>query len=196
MNAFVSSFVPAGVRTAFAGAAAPRVQSRSTVTMVASKAIPFLDAPPKLDGTLVGDVGFDPLYLSNYINLDYARAGELKNGRIAMLACLGMMVQEFVHLPGPMFQEPNPLRAIYTVPIAGWVQILAFITIVELITFKATFETGADYGFDPLGMGKKGNLEELQLKELKNARLAMIASIGFIMQIIVTGKPIFAQLSF
>ncbi|KAI0565113.1 Light-harvesting complex I polypeptide [Gracilaria domingensis] len=154
--------------------------------MVASKAIPFLEAPPKLDGTLAGDSGFDPLYLSNYINLDYARAGELKNGRIAMLATLGILVQEFVHLPGPMFQESNPIKAIYAVPVEGWIQILAFVSVVELATFKATFEKGGDLGFDPLGLGKKGDYKELELKELKNARLAMIAFLGFIIQTIVT----------
>ncbi|CAN8074008.1 unnamed protein product [Agarophyton chilense] len=195
MMAFVSSF-SAVARSAFAGAAlaAPCVQSRPNATMVASKAIPFLEAPPKLDGSLVGDSGFDPLYLSNYIDLDYARAGELKNGRIAMLATLGILVQEFVHLPGPMFQESNPIKAIYAVPIEGWIQILAFISIVELVTFKATFESGGKLGFDPLGLGK-GDTKELELKELKNARLAMIAFIGFIMQTIVTGKPIIAQLT-
>jgi hypothetical protein len=30
-----------------------------------SKAVPFLDAPKALDGALVGDVGFDPLNLSD-----------------------------------------------------------------------------------------------------------------------------------
>lgn len=185
-----------GLSSAFSGAAlkAPTSPVRSTVSMVASKAVPFLDAPPKLDGSRVGDAGFDPLYLSEYINLDYAAAGELKNGRVAMLATLGMLVQEFVHLPNQMFAEPNPLKAIYAVPVEGWIQILIAITIVELATFKATFEKGGDLGFDPLGMGK-GDVEALKLKELKNGRLAMIASIGFIVQTLVTGKPIIAQLT-
>lgn len=196
MVAFVNSF-SAGLRSSFAGPSVvtPCTSARPTVTMVASKAIPFLEAPSKLDGSRVGDVGFDPLYLSDYINLDYAAAGELKNGRIAMLAVLGMLVQEIVHLPNEMFAESNPLKAIYSVPVEGWCQIILAITIVELVTFKATFESGGDLGFDPLGMGKKENLEELKLKELKNGRLAMLASMGFIMQTIVTGKPIIAQLT-
>lgn len=165
------------------------------MTMIASKAIPFLEAPSKLDGSRIGDVGFDPLYLSDYIDLDYAAAGELKNGRVAMLACLGMLVQEFVHLPNAMFAEANPIKAVYSVPVEGWIQILLAITIVELVTFKKTYESGGDLGFDPLNMMAKGNIEELKLKELKNGRLAMLASIGFIMQTMVTDKPIFAQLS-
>lgn len=194
MYAFVGSFA-AAVRPSFAGAAltAPRTTARPAVTMIASKAIPFLEAPSKLDGSRIGDVGFDPLYLSDYINLDYTAAAEIKNGRVAMIAVLGMLVQEIIHLPNPAFSEPNPLKAIYSVPVEGWIQILVTISVIELATFKTTYESGADLGFDPLNMGTK-NLDELKLKELKNGRLAMLASIGFIMQTIVTGKPVLAQL--
>lgn len=196
MSAFVSPFT-VSFRSSLRGTAlsSPCASGRPAISMVASKAVPFLEAPPKLDGSMVGDVGFDPLYFSDYINLEYAAAAELKNGRVAMLACVGMLVQEFVHLPNPMFAEPNPIKAIYSVPVEGWIQILAFISVVELATFKTTYETMGDYGFDPLGMGKEDKLADLKLKELKNARLAMIASIGFIMQILVTDKPIFAQLA-
>ncbi|CDF39790.1 Light-harvesting complex I polypeptide [Chondrus crispus] len=195
MFAFVSSFT--AFRPSFSAAAlsAPSTSARPAVTMVASRAIPFLEAPSKLDGSRIGDSGFDPLYLSDYLDQDYAAAGELKNGRVAMLATVGMLVQEFVHLPNPMFAEANPIKAIYAVPVEGWVQILVAITIIELATFKKTYESGADLGFDPLGMGSKGNMEELKLKELKNGRLAMLASIGFIFQTITTGKPIIAQLT-
>ena len=48
--AAVAAFAPAG-RAA-----------RAVVTMSArSKSLPFLSQPPKLDGTLAGDEGFDPL---------------------------------------------------------------------------------------------------------------------------------------
>lgn len=162
--------------------------------MAQSESIPFLEKPSKLDGSMAGDVGFDPLYLSDYINLEYAAAAEVKHGRICMLASLGMLVQELVHLPAASFGEANPLKAIYTTPVEGWVQIITFICIVELASFKATYDTGADLGFDPMGMGKPGKLDELKLKEVKNGRLAMLATMGFIMQTIVTGKPILAQL--
>lgn len=191
VNAFSATFRPAFSGTALA---APRTCSRPTVRMVQSDSIPFLEKPSKLNGTMVGDVGFDPLYLSDYINLEYAAAAEVKHGRICMLAALGMLVQEIVHLPNSAFAEPNPLKAIYAVPVEGWVQIITVICIVELASFKATFETGADLGFDPLNMGKPGMMDELKLKEVKNGRLAMLATMGFIMQTIVTGKPILAQL--
>ncbi len=31
----------------------------------AGAAIPYLDAPPALDGSMAGDVGFDPLWVSS-----------------------------------------------------------------------------------------------------------------------------------
>lgn len=146
---------------------------------------------------MVGDVGFDPLGLSNYINLNYARAGELKNGRIAMLACLGMVVQELIQLPGGQaFAEKNPLKAIYSVPVEGWCQILLTISIVELVTFRQTYEgEPGDYGFDPLGYSKGKDMRTLKLKEIKNARLAMIGVMGFIVQTFVFNKPIISQLT-
>jgi light-harvesting complex I chlorophyll a/b binding protein 4 len=36
--------------------------------------------------------------------------------------------------------------------------------------------------FDPLGFSK-GNLKELQTKEVKNGRLAMVAFMGFVLQV-------------
>ena len=45
----------------------------ATVAMRQSEALPFLESPPQLDGTLAGDVGFDPLNLSGYYSLDWMR---------------------------------------------------------------------------------------------------------------------------
>lgn len=60
------------------------------VRQVTSKSLPFLEAPAKLDGSLVGDVGFDPIGISDQLaDLKYVRAAELKHGRFAMLAFLG-----------------------------------------------------------------------------------------------------------
>lgn len=52
--------------------AAPQAQSSSSTLMMAkSKSLPFLDQPAALDGTMPGDVGFDPLGLTENINLPY-----------------------------------------------------------------------------------------------------------------------------
>jgi hypothetical protein len=58
-----------------------------------SASIPFAPRPEKLDGTLIGDIGFDPLGLSNLWDLNWLRAAELKHGRVGMLASFGFLVQ-------------------------------------------------------------------------------------------------------
>ena len=51
-----------------------------------SKALPFLEAPPCQSSKLIGaEAGFDPLYLSEFIDINWAREAELKHGRICML---------------------------------------------------------------------------------------------------------------
>jgi Chlorophyll A-B binding protein len=103
-----------------------------------------------------------------------------------------MLVQEFVHLPGgTAFSEGNPVKAVAAVPVEGWIQIITTISIIELATFKRTYEKGADLGFDPLG---KKNFE-MEVKEVKNARLAMLGAIGMIFQTMVFGDGPIAQLS-
>lgn len=47
--------------------------------------MPFLLKPKNLGG-MVGDIGFDPLGLSEYLDIRFLREGELKNG--AFQACL------------------------------------------------------------------------------------------------------------
>jgi hypothetical protein len=59
-------------------------------------AIPGSERPKNLDGTMVGDIGFDPLGFSNWLNLNWAREAEIKHGRIAMLAATGMIVQVYI----------------------------------------------------------------------------------------------------
>lgn len=60
----------------------------------------FLERPPALDGTWVGDVGFDPLGFSNIIDMRWLREAELKHGRVCMLAATGMIVQDVYQFPG------------------------------------------------------------------------------------------------
>lgn len=74
--------------------------SSSSLSMMAerSKSLPFLIKPAKLDGSLAGDEGFDPLGLSNInevgLDLYWMREAELKHARVAMLAILGALAQE------------------------------------------------------------------------------------------------------
>jgi len=48
-----------------------------------------------------------------------------------------------------------------------------------------------DFGFDPMGMGKK-NLPAMQLREIKNGRLAMLAFGGILHQQLLSKVPTIA----
>ncbi|KAJ8601206.1 hypothetical protein CTAYLR_003262 [Chrysophaeum taylorii] len=160
-----------------------------------SKVLPWLEAPEKLDGTMIGDTGFDPLGISVIQeDLKYARAAEIKHGRIAMLACTGLVVKEYVTIPG--YPSVGPIDAVGAVPLAANLQILLTIAVIELSTIDKIYgddgEPG-DYGFDPsqLITGKSDEyIAELKSKELFNGRLAMMAFIGMLVQMLWFQRPI------
>jgi light-harvesting complex I chlorophyll a/b binding protein 1 len=93
-----------------------------------SASMPFLPRPINLDGSYVGDVGFDPFYLSSipknfagFIQppsweeveglptLYWMREAELKHGRVAMLAWTGWLAGDGAlgpfRFPGAAYQE-------------------------------------------------------------------------------------------
>lgn len=151
-----------------------------------SKALPFIEAPPKLNGDIPGDFGFDPLGISNTLsNLNYVRASELKHGRVAMLSVVGILLTKYIHILSP---ESDPLKVITALGYGPNLQILSFIGVIELATWNKTYSSDAEpgnLGFDPLNFSKgksKAQLDDLKLKEIKNGRLAMIASIGLLSQ--------------
>mmetsp|Transcript_19702 Transcript_19702/g.19802 ORF Transcript_19702/g.19802 Transcript_19702/m.19802 type:complete len:222 (-) Transcript_19702:48-713(-) len=175
--------------------------SRGQMTMSMSKAIPFLEKPKNLDGSLAGDVGFDPLGFSDYYDVKFLREAELKHGRICMLAALGWVFPEFYHIPSPdgVFSETNPLAAVSKIPTFGLIQIVLGIAVLEAISWNKIYMTperpAGDFGFDPLGLGKGSARARMELAEVKNGRLAMIAVGGFIHQALLTGKGVIAQLN-
>ena len=99
-----------------------------------SISMPFLSRPPRLDGTMAGDVGFDPLGFSNYFDLKWLREAELKHGRISMLATLGFVVQEKTHLPLPGFDNKLATEAFFSVPAGGLWQIFATLGFIEILS--------------------------------------------------------------
>jgi len=94
MKAIAFTLLAAGSAAAFA----PSVlsSSRSSLSMARddkemSKALPFAQRPKLLDGSLPGDVGFDPFGFggADKVSLLNMREAELKHGRLAMLAAVG-----------------------------------------------------------------------------------------------------------
>jgi len=92
-----------------------------------SRSVPFLPRAAPLDGTLAGDQGFDPFYLSaipkNFAGfiqppsweetegistLYWMRESELKHGRIAMLAWAGWVATDMgLRFPGAIYSVKN-----------------------------------------------------------------------------------------
>ena len=111
---------------------------QSTQLEAKSKALPFLESPAKLDGTLVGDFGFDPLGFTDTLQtLNYVQAAELKHSRVSMLAVVGFLVQQKLHF---LSSEADPFKAIAAIGYGPNLQILSFIGVIELATWDKTFK--------------------------------------------------------
>jgi len=202
--------------------AAARAPARSRIVARAADRklwAPDVVAPSYLDGTLAGDYGWDPLGLgADPVALRWYRQSELVHARWAMLGVAGILVQEIVK-PDIFFYEaglpqnlPEPFKNInmggllawefllmHWVEVRRWQDYKNFGSVNEDPIFKGNKVPNPEMGypggiFDPLGFSK-GNLKELQTKEIKNGRLAMVAFAGFILQAQATGKGPIASLT-
>lgn len=176
---------------------APRTRavraSRTSVRAVASDRptwYPGSKSPAYLDGSMAGDYGFDPLRLgANPDSLKWYQQAELYNGRVAMTAVAGILFTDAVGLP-----KWTEAGAAVDLPFGGIGPLLTiqFGTFAVLESFrwnrwKAVGDmncVGPIAPFDPMGM----NSPEMQAKEIKNARLAMLAFLGFASQAAVRGE--------
>merc|ERR1719305_1366683 len=164
---------------------------------------------------------FDPLGFCSADDITegkikFYREGELKHGRVGMLAALGFVVGENFHplfggdidVPAYLAFQQTPLQTFWPAGVLA----IAIPEIYSVFTFetpalftgplatkggspweiKADHEAG-DLGFDPLGLKPTdpAELKEIQTKELNNGRLAMIAAAGMIVQELVTKDKLF-----
>jgi len=161
----------------------------------------------KFAQSLVGSEGawgryeFDPLGLSSEYTylVPYFREAELKHGRIAMLAWVGLVVPDFVRIPGERYSfeaVPVSIDAHEAFSSATGVnfQILFWIGIVEFCCAKKVFEwnsleVAGDYGLTGLFPKDEEGQKRMRLAELKNGRLAMLAFGGAITQAALTRNP-------
>merc|ERR1719393_491047 len=160
-----------------------------------SQAIPFLPRPAGLGpvGSMTGDIGFDPLNISDLVPLAWSREAELKHARVCMLAFAGYVAVD-LGFRVPFAPEVSSLyahdAAVEKGPMLGLLIPLAAIEILGGIPkcFQLLNDPdaapGGDYKFDPLGFGGGKDLEE---KELANGRLAMMAFSGIVTQASLTG---------
>ena len=176
-----------------------------------SIALPFIARPQNLDGTLPGDVGFDPFGLSgsDKQTLMYMREAEIKHGRLAMLAVVGWPMAELLDKSiAKLFGLPNLLTKSGESPsiLNGgldkinpfyWAIAFSVGALVEYDAMKKKEADGDKYlvgdcGYDVLSLmpeeaaGKKNR----QTSELKHGRTAMMAILGFAVQEALYNVPV------
>jgi len=153
---------------------------------------------------------FDPLGFSTTLSagkLLFYREVELKHGRVAMLASLGLLVGEQFHpLFGVNIDVPSYLAFQETPLETFWPAVVTAIAIPEIFSVQKFQDPSkgeqwamqldhvpGDLGFDPLGLKPQDPkaFKDMQTKELNNGRLAMIAAAGMIAQEYATGQKLF-----
>jgi len=196
LSSSVVAFAPAPVPMRSAD-----VLSRTTQPqlMAKSKSLPFLEAPPQLDGTYAGDAGFDPLNLSGYYSIKYLREAEVKHGRICMLATLGFVATDNgIWAPGA--PHVSSLGAHDATVKSGHMLLLLFVlAIPEALSYNAiaqmmsgeTDRQPGDYGI-PYRFCKAGDVktqERYKLAEITHGRAAMMGFSGMVTQAALTEGP-------
>lgn len=184
---------------------------------IRAKWFPIMDinAPEHLDGSLAGDVGFDPLgFASSKKTLYWMREAEIKHSRLAMLGALGWPLSEVLHnklagvlhldsMLAPGGRAPSVLNGglsssyvsgilLFTLIVTGYLESLSMNNgTVFWDSEKPDGYIPGDYGFDPLNLyNLKGDKKLMETAEIKNGRLAMLAITMFAIREAITGLPV------
>lgn len=201
---------------------------------------PGSTAPSYLDGSLPGDVGFDPLSLvalaptgtavgtETFVSVDrknqlvamsdyerrrklrWMREAEVKHARLAMLAAAGWPLSELFQgathsLFGTTALDATAGRApslfnghlldgpsgLFLLAAAAGTAYLEATTLDNVEGLTPSGYVAGDLGFDPLSLREKR--ADMETREIKNGRLAMLAITGFAVQEFFYGTPVVDQ---
>ena len=165
-----------------------------------SQALPFMARPAALDGTLAGDVGFDPLgFAKSESDLMNYREAEVKHARLAMLAAAGWPLSKvfdkkiaatlgMVPVLDASDRVPSLLNGgLGKISPAYWVGCIGAAAIIDILgTLRMKDEKEGylpgDFGLRLGYPSTEAGQARMQLAEIKNGRLAMIAVFGFAIQ--------------
>jgi Chlorophyll A-B binding protein len=139
-------------------------------TKIKSKSIPFAECPATLDGSMAGDVGFDPLCfaMDDGALMNY-REAEIKHSRLAMLAAAGWPISELLDSKiasalnlAPLVDDHNRVPSLLNGglgQISPLYWLLVILAASAIDAYGLTIVNNKDYrpgdlGFDPLSLYK------------------------------------------
>lgn len=183
-----------------------------------SVSVPFLLRPSKLDGSHAGDVGFDPLGLTEQFDLYTLMEAEVRHARLAMLAVLGWPLSELVapnwmlhgsnHLAPSVLNGFDPLSFIAVAAIFGGAGYFEYKTSLRRVDDKRIgmkhaqdmaniwkYGVPGDYNFDPMNLYSMfGNdatgRKAMRELEIAHGRWAMMGITSFVAWEKLTGHAI------
>jgi hypothetical protein len=160
--------------------------------MAKSEALPFLECPAHLDGSYVGDHGFDPLNIGGQYNMKYMREAELKHGRVCMLAWLGYIVVDtgftvpFAPKVSSYLAHDATVKSgnmLFLLFVIGAFEALSYNAIAEMLSGETDRKPG-DYGIPPrfCKEGDTATYAKYELAEITHCRAAMLGFAGVVTQ--------------
>jgi len=197
-GAGLGSSVPMTTRKGGFGAGASRVTMKAAGGgYKMSKAVPFLPVSPALEGYVGEEDGFDPLGFSLAIDIRWLREAEIKHARVCMLAVTGWITTDLgMRVPGDIFQVSTVEAHDAAVKTGAFPQLLCWLGYAEIFGFLAitnmmegtTERKPGDFGLRWLYPGDEKGQYDMQLKELRNGRLAMLAFSGCATASVLSGQ--------
>merc|ERR550514_466405 len=136
---------------------------------------------------------FDPLGFTSVGDekgFSKLRASELKHGRVAMMASVGLVGQHFIKFPG-FEKAPAGFKAMNSGEgVLGFTLLFALSGVLELAWRDNKDKEPGNFG-DPFGV--KMYTEEMRNKEINNGRFAMICVLGIFAAEMASGKDAMQQ---
>merc|ERR1719436_874713 len=185
--------VSAAVATIDDAPAPPPLEPSAAATTIDEAPAPPLFEPSAQLGAMAPLGFFDPMgytKVGDEEGFRKLRASELKHGRVAMMASIGLVGQHFIRFPG-FESAPSGVQALGSPEGVVGVAALIFATpLVELAWRQEADREPGNFG-DPFKV--RMYTDEMRTKEISDGRMAMISVVGIIVAEMATGKDAIQQ---